>query len=296
MINRPDLKVRDEEKYAAYYCGVCTVMRHRYGHLSAVGLNYDCTFLAVLLSSLYEEPEKVYENHCPHHPATRRKRILTPSVKYAADMNFLLEYYNIEDDWIDEKKPAAGLFVLQFRKKARRVGKKYPRQTRALREYIEKLHRLEQRNDADVESAATLTGRAIAEIFVRKEDAWSENLRQMGFYLGKFIYWMDAYDDVEKDLRSGNYNPFKKLYCEGKLEENIRVWLKMMMGGCCRAFEALPVLQNEELLRNILYSGVWVKYMQISRARRERQDGAGKGSCRRPVSCCRRCGGCRQSS
>lgn len=269
MINRPDLKVRDEEKYSAYYCGVCTVMRHRYGHFSAVGLNYDCTFLAVLLSSLYEEEEKTYENRCLHHPATRRKLIITPSVRYAADMNFLLEYYNFQDDWIDDKKPAAGIFTLANREKVRRLGQKYPRQNKALLQYIDKIHRLEKKNEPDVESAATLTGKAIAEVFVRQEDQWSEELRQIGFYLGKFIYWMDAYDDVEKDIRSGSYNPFKDLYRQGTLAESVRSWLRMMMGGCCRAFETLPILQNEDLLRNILYSGVWVKYLRITEDRKQ---------------------------
>ena len=50
-------------------------------------------------------------------------------------------------------------------------------------------------------------GRIMEEILAWKPDVWENTLRRMGFYLGKFIYLLDAYDDVEKDVKSGNYNP-----------------------------------------------------------------------------------------
>ena len=50
----------------------------------------------------------------------------------------------------------------------------------------------------------------MAEIFAWEPDAWELSLRKIGFFLGKFIYLMDAYEDVEKDIGNNSYNPLKE--------------------------------------------------------------------------------------
>ena len=93
----------------------------------------------------------------------------------------------------------------------------------------------------------------------------------MGFFLGKFIYLMDAYEDVEKDIRNRVYNPLADAYRQkgdtGDFEEETRRLLVMMLSYACREFESLPVIRHAELLRNILYSGVWSRFDLISRKR-----------------------------
>mgnify|MGYP007098970385 CR=1 FL=1 len=88
-------------------------------------------------------------------------------------------------------------------------------------------------------------------------------------FSGKFIYLMDAYEDVEQDIKKGTYNPLKKRYEEPGFEEECRQILTMMMSECCKEFEQLPILQNVDILRNILYSGVWCRY-EIVREKREK--------------------------
>ena len=88
-------------------------------------------------------------------------------------------------------------------------------------------------------------------------------------YPHKFIYLMDAYEDVEQDIKKGTYNPLKKRYEEPGFEEECRQILTMMMSECCKEFEQLPILQNVDILRNILYSGVWCRY-EIVREKREK--------------------------
>lgn len=48
---------------------------------------------------------------------------------------------------------------------------------------------------------AGLTGEMLGEIFCWREDEWQEELRTLGFYMGKFIYIMDAYEDYDEDRR-----------------------------------------------------------------------------------------------
>ena len=90
----------------------------------------------------------------------------------------------------------------------------------------------------------------------------------MGNNLGKFIYLMDAYEDIEEDIKKGRYNPLKKRFESPDFEEEIKTVLTMIMAECCREFEKLPVIENVEILRNILYSGIWYKY-EVVRQKRE---------------------------
>ena len=111
----------------------------------------------------------------------------------------------------------------------------------------------------------------MAEIVTPREDEWSENLRAFGFFLGKFIYLCDAYEDVEKDIKKGSFNPLKRRFESPDFEEECKTILTMMMSECCREFERLPILENVEILRNILYSGVWCRYEAVHEKRMRKQ-------------------------
>ena len=84
----------------------------------------------------------------------------------------------------------------------------------------------------------------------------------MGFFLGKFIYILDAYKDLEKVIKTDSYNPFKKICHDGDFNDRIKQMLTMMMAECSKQFEYLPILDNANILRNILYAGVWTKYYE----------------------------------
>lgn len=91
----------------------------------------------------------------------------------------------------------------------------------------------------------------------------------MGNYLGKYIYLLDAYEDIGEDIKKGLYNPFYKKYEDPDFDEEVKAILTIMMAGCCKAFERLPVIENAGILRNILYSGVWYRYEKVRKERRE---------------------------
>ena len=109
----------------------------------------------------------------------------------------------------------------------------------------------------------------MSEVLAPKADEWEESLRNMGFYLGKFIYLLDAYDDVEEDIKNKNYNPFSEQYIIEGFDEQVRRILIMMMAQTCREFEKLPIIKYTDILRNILYSGVWCRFEVIHKKRKE---------------------------
>ena len=110
----------------------------------------------------------------------------------------------------------------------------------------------------------------MAEIMLYQDDEWKELLSRFGFFLGKFIYLMDAYEDIEDDLKNHNYNPLKQLYKKPEFEDIIHKILTMMMAECSKTFEQLPLIDDIDILRNVLYSGVWYRYEQV-REKREKE-------------------------
>ena len=96
-INKPDLTIRDFETYHSYYCGLCRDLHKRYGRSGQLTLSYDMTFLALLLSALYEPEVKRSTERCLIHPVHKHETVMTPYTEYAADMTILLSYFNLED-------------------------------------------------------------------------------------------------------------------------------------------------------------------------------------------------------
>lgn len=272
-VNREELKVRELDRYQAFYCGLCHALHRRSGRTGQLTLTYDMTFLAMLLGALYETKEQEGEGRCIPHPAKKHRYLTGTMTAYAADMNVLLAYHNLLDDWIDDRRisrfAAAGL----LKERVRRIKKAYPRQAEAVESYMKALAACQKEAADDIEAGAVLTGRMLAEIFVRKEDKWAPQLRQMGFFLGKFVYLIDAYEDIDKDMKSGSYNPLKALRDRDDFDNYCRQILMMQMAECCRAFEYLPITRDAGILRNILYSGVWTRFAAVYRKRTKAEAG-----------------------
>ncbi len=260
-INKDELKIKDYNRYRAFYCGVCHSLHRLYGISGQMTLSYDMTFLAILLSSLYEDDSQPVKRRCMPHPVKAHNAISNEYTDYAASMNVLLTFYKMKDDWEDERSVKGAAFMNILRHAAGKAGKLYPAQKAAIAQYIEEQKALEQSNEPDVEKAANPTGRMLAEIFCFRQDEWRQYMQIMGYNIGKFIYITDAFDDIDKDIKKHNYNPFSQRSEE--LNEKVKGMLTLLAADFSRAFERLPIIENSDILRNILYSGVWNGYNAI---------------------------------
>lgn len=272
-INRQQLSKENMDIYQSYYCGLCHALKQDSGIKGQMFLNYDMTFLILLMTGLYELEDETREFVCPLHPGKKKTERINEATRYAAEMNVLLAYHNLEDDWRDDKAYAKHAISHMIKKDYKRIVEKYPRQAQALERYMEKLVACEQNKEYNLDLIAGLTGEMLGEIFAWKEDIWAEELRCMGFYMGKFIYLMDAYEDLEKDEKNKKYNPFTKFKEENPKDyETIsKLILTSMMSECSKSFERLPILLHAEIIRNILYSGVWSKYELIQAKKKKRR-------------------------
>jgi hypothetical protein len=65
---------------------------------------------------------------------------------------------------------------------------------------------------------------------------------------------------LPKDIKKNNFNPLIPVKDEPDFEDNCENVLVMLAAEATRAFEALPILENEDIIRNILYAGIWSKF------------------------------------
>ncbi len=262
-VNMDEMKIKDYRKYRAFYCGICHDLKERHGQISRLTLTYDMTFLAVLLNGLYEDELAEQNCRCMLHPTRKHLEYRNAITAYAADMNVLLSYYNLMDDWEDERKKLSLAGAAALKSHVKQLQQNYPRQSKAIEEYLKKLKVCEQENSADLDRASADTGTLFAEIFAWKQDHWEEILRRVGFYIGKYIYLMDAYEDVEKDLKCNNYNPWHAIAGEADFHEFAVQVLTMIVADASREFEKLPIIEYVDILRNVLYSGIWMRYYKF---------------------------------
>lgn len=271
-VDKPELKVKDYYKYKAYYCGLCRTLKEKYGLTGRLTLTYDMTFAIILLTSLYESETCLVKHRCPVSPVKPVAMLRNEITEYGAAMNIVLSYYHFKDDWNDEKSVTGFAAAGIMRRRAKKIEKLYPRQCAAIRRELKKLHRFEAAESENIDETAGCFGRLMAELMVYTEDMWSETLRRIGFYLGKFIYIMDAWDDLDRDMKKGSYNPLRRLHGEKDYEARCRQMLTMMMAECSSAFELLPCIEDADILRNILYSGVWTKRNARLKEIKEREE------------------------
>lgn len=272
VVNKAEMKFKEFDTYHSYYCGLCHALKDRYGAAGQLTLSYDMTFILMLLTSLYE-PEVTYgTGKCIAHPFEKHEIRRNLFSDYIADMNVVLSYYKCMDDWEDEKKLHKLLFGKLLEGKSAANREFYQDKVRQINMLMHEISQKEQDNCQDVDVMAGLFGRLMAQITAVREDEWTDNLRNLGYYLGEFIYLLDAYEDIEEDIKKNRYNPLKSRFGQPEFEEDCRTILTMMMAECCKEFEQLPLLENVDILRNILYSGVWCRYERVRGKRRSKDE------------------------
>ena len=101
-------------------------------------------------------------------------------------------------------------------------------------------------------------------IFSYKKDENEESLRNVGFNIGKYIYILDAFEDLDEDYKKGRFNPFKE-YVNNKEELRNKVdrLLSISLGMLAASIDDLGLEFNRGIIENIVYSGVYLRYKHI---------------------------------
>ena len=271
-IRKEELKFREFDRYRSFYCGLCRAIGDRCGKVCRMALSFEMTFLSMLLTSLYEPETKLEKHRCAFHPIDKRPMLYNEAIDYCADLSALVSYYDLRDGWEDERRVDRLAESALLKKAALRAGEALPRQKEAVKRYVNALHEIEERNDQNLDAAANLTGDMLAELYVMKHDVYERDLRELGYYLGKFIYLCDCYEDIEHDIKKKNYNPLIARSTKPEFAADCERMLEDMMARAARAFERLPLLDDAPIMRNILYSGIWLRFENAGQKRKAKNE------------------------
>lgn len=256
--DRSRLGEAEAVRYRAVYCGLCRTLRQEYGTAARLALTYDMTFLAMLLSSLYEPDEQSGHERCILHPLRPHEYAQTAFSSYAAAMNVLLARESCLDGWRDDRSAAKYLAAQGLNAASDRASARYGAQADAIRGGLAQLADVEARGKCEPDAAANAFGAILSALFAPQNDRWQPVLQDFGMALGRFIYLLDAVCDHAADRRRGRYNPLPDDLMTGA--RPMHGELTLLIGDAASAFERLPLVQDAASLRNILYFGVWAQY------------------------------------
>lgn len=279
VVHKDELKVKEYERYRSFYCGLCKTLGERHGMVSKMSLSYDMTFLAMLLTALYEPDTSGRRIFCAVHPMEKKPILQNKYIEYAADVTVLLMYHKLLDDWVDDRSIPAKTMTLVLQKSYQKVASKYPQKARHLESCMRELSVCEGEKHYGLEECSSIFGRLLGDLFVVENDVWAYSLNQIGYGIGQFVYLADAYVDLEEDRQHHQFNPLKPLYEQMttgntflEFDAYIEQQLNEIMEQVALEFERLPIIEDIEILRNIIYAGVWGKFYEARRHRQEKQE------------------------
>ncbi len=263
-INKMDLTFREYEHYKAYYCGLCKYLKRNHSEISRLSLNYDITFLILMLTSVYEPKAEIFFEKCIVNPVNKKKHMINEITEYAASMNILLTYYKLEDNVKDDGDIKSKLTKAIYKSSFKGAYKKYPEKAEYIKSCLKELSDLEEENSTNIDLVSNTFGRLMQEIFAYADDEYTQRLKNVGFNVGKYIYIMDAYEDLDKDLETGSYNPFKE-YKDDRdgLKKKIDLLIGMTLSRMEEAIKSLDIKVNNTIIDNIIYSGIYLRYKGV---------------------------------
>lgn len=268
---KSQLKIIEYEVYNGYYCGVCKSISRRYGQLPRISLSYDAAFLALLLAALDDDKDDPSYEHCIIHHIRKKIVISNSAVDHAADIMLILAWHKLADDADDENS----LFAKTVMKLLGRIYDRLRINNIILCENIEAhlrtLRALEIKRCADLDEAAEPFACIMQEIFTSyKEISDNSDIKQilsnLGYHLGKWVYLLDAYDDVEEDLENNSYNPLFFRYdltaeespvdFKARIRNACQRSLSIYMNETGKALDLLDIKKNKGILENIIFMGL----------------------------------------
>jgi len=266
--DKPELRIMDYAAFQAHYCGLCKTLKKEFNFVSRLLLNYDCTFLYVLLNALFPEKSDIRQEHCAFVPFRKKTVIYGAGRSYAAGVNVILAFNKALDNIRDEKRVKSYLFRAFYKGTYRRAKKAFPHEADIVERRLLELSELEKRGCSDIDEVADVFSRMLGGI-LKNAPGFSEKdqrkLYHLGYNLGRWIYLIDALDDIEKDVKDNAYNIFLVRYgfdgndvqaFKNKQIEELEFNLYYSLSEAAKAFELLDIQKNRQLLENIIYMGL----------------------------------------
>lgn len=257
---KPEMRIKEFEMYKAVYCSLCKELGKSYGPFARLTLSYDFTFLALLNMSLKKDFCGIERKPCKCNPLKKCTYLKDgDDLEMPAAAAMIMLYYKLLDNIADEKgyKKLGYILIKPFFKNAhKKAAKSYPDIEKTVAEYINEQQALEKDNCQSIDKAADPTANALAKIFALCSENETDKrvLNRMGYCIGRYIYLLDAFCDLEEDIKKGRYNPLK--FSSENVKENITAQLNICIAQTGAAMELLNIEKFKNILDNIVFLGL----------------------------------------
>lgn len=270
-VYKPELKMKDYQVYNAYYCGICKSLGKRYGLIYRNLLNYDAVFLSIALDSINDYVCQLEDFRCILHPVKKKVRCTDSiSIDYVADITVFMTYKKLLDDVADDNsliaKIGAGAFNSAFNKASDELGELGP----LIEENLLKLNKLETKKSDSIDETADCYGKIYSNIFTYKLDKELDILPAidwLGYNIGRWIYIVDAYEDIESDIKKERYNSILERYMfdskdsieiyKNSIRDKISFVLYAALNEASKSYDLIDKNVNSGIIKNILYEGLY---------------------------------------
>lgn len=261
-----ELRVGEFERYRACYCALCHAIADGFGFPARFILNYDLLFLAMLIWPAGEEP-RISPRRCPVSPV-RGKPCCAPaeSLSHTAACSVILSYWKLKDGVSDEGFPRAALSgagAAALTMAYKRAENALPDFARTVKERLSSLDALEKAGETSLDCAADEFASLLAAASPETGDSpRAREIRQVLYHTGRWIYLIDAVNDLADDRERGRYNPVDRHFAltsselPEEAEKSLRLTLGHSLGAVRSAFELMPETAWAGVIRNIIYLGM----------------------------------------
>ncbi len=267
-INKPELKIKEYEAYKGVYCTLCKEMGKEYGQLSRLLLSYDGAFYVMYKLGLSNDKINVTNSRCSFNPSKKCMKITCESNVYqlACAITVILAYFKLIDNLNDSnllKKVFLYLIYSYFSLIKNKAKKKYPEIYTVVENGMKQQFDLEKETDVSLDKSAHPTADILSNLFSFGETGeCKENAKQFGYQLGRVVYFLDAFDDYEKDIKEKTFNPFKN---SNNIVEMANHTINMSIGALTEIFKIQKINNFSSIIENIIYDGLSLQLDRISK-------------------------------
>ena len=259
--DKPNMYMRDYVLFRAYYCGLCHTMKKESGQLARLTVNYDAAFIAAFFHDLTGEKREIVEKGCILNPRKRPVVAETPLMREIARLNLILAGMKLADDRADGDSNFFRRLALSCRIK--RARKRAPDLAAMADECLAR-QIAEERSGAFLNAAAEPFADLMRRVFRRfAAEKTSEAVEQIGYLLGKYVYFIDALDDYDEDVRKGRFNPFRRTFGAASFAalkeekgEDLAFIMEDLVKGVENAYKEVDMGENEGVITNTLWYGL----------------------------------------
>lgn len=266
---KPELKIYEYEEYKSVYCGLCKYLGKDYGIISRLTLSYDCTLIAMLIMSLRNESIEFSKKRCVVNPLKKCNFCFSngESYHFAGAVSVIMSYYKFEDTISDSgcfKALVARFLKLIFKRSHKKAAAAYPEIEKITKNMLSEQLKIEKDKNSYIDRSADPTAKAISNLcilFARNDDE-KIILKEFGYYIGRWIYLIDAADDYFDDMQKKSFNPFINHFSGSENVSNIEIMdfcnstLNLTVSMATLAFNLLDLTLYKSILDNIMNLGL----------------------------------------